>query len=159
MAWSEIMEKYFVLGKRDLGYESRHSYAKEGRMLFDVCKEFGDFSKAREYALSVMPALIGVGCANPLDLARQGVKLGENYLVAAKYDSKYHHYCYDGSRDAIVAYDAFLVPESGIDKKAQLLCESKDSSNRPSRVFCGLEVKIFEGLREQLLNRGELRLQ
>jgi hypothetical protein len=102
-----------------------------------------------------MPAKIGMMSGDYAKLRDHGIKLSDNYLVAAKYEDKYHHYSYDGSRDAIVAYDAFLVSESGIDKKVQLLCNSKDSSLRPSKVFCGLEVKIFEGLRERLLGNFE----
>jgi hypothetical protein len=42
------MESYFVLGKRDFAYEGSHNYKREGRMLFDVCNEFAEFSQARE---------------------------------------------------------------------------------------------------------------
>jgi hypothetical protein len=133
-----MAKDYFVLTKRDMKTEKRKSYGP--KMLYDRCTEFKQKENAEKYALRNLPALIAKRILSPLtDEEKARVKDTKTpYVVVAEFYGKYHHYCYDGSSDALTTFDAIRCNESQLEKIVE-----EFAREGAENIIAGVELKTF----------------
>jgi hypothetical protein len=131
-----MQEDYFVLYKRDIEYENVKKYGQ--KMLYDKMQKFGNYEQTSRFAVMNMPAI--VARQYPLEAKKDEIKnLNAPYIVAAKFDGKYRHYCYDGSDDPLVTYDAVRCSENELERVIEEFASEKNFKG----LNVGLEIKIF----------------
>lgn len=131
-----MQENYFVLYKRDVGFEKRKKYGQ--KMLYDEMKQCGSYESAARFAAYNMPAI--VARQYPLQAKKEELRdLEKPYLVAAKFDGKYNHTSYDGSSDALVNFDAIRCSETDLENVIEKFVQEENFE----KLFVGLELKLF----------------
>lgn len=107
-------------------------------MLYDEKRQFGNYEKAARFAVNNMPAVLAK--QYPMQAKKEELKDLENqYLVAAKFEGKYQHYCMDGSSDDLINYDAVKCSEKDLEKVIETFVQEKNFKN----LSVGLELKVF----------------
>ena len=123
------MEKdYYVFYHRDLKTEKTNKYGD--KMLFDDARTFGSKEKARNFAYDNLPALVMKRIKNSAE--------SKEYLIAARFEGKYHHYDYSGGSDALTNYDIARRSKDSLEKTVDSFAEEG-----AKEIIVGIEDRLF----------------
>jgi len=133
------MKKYYVLHERDFMGEGIKVNSHQ-RELYDRIKKFSDINVATNFALSKLneaPILFSEGVG--FDDEKRIKNPSTSYVIAAYFEGKYTHYCYDGSSDSVPTHEIERTSLTELEGKLENI-----SRELPDKIYFGIELKLFQ---------------
>jgi hypothetical protein len=136
-------DRYFVMYRRDMDGEKECARMRKGRQIYDAYKGFRTIEEALDFSyghLREQPALVKAG------LSFEGSEAVKDptkpYLVAAYFDKKYGHDCYDGSYSYNPTHEVARCAPSELEAMLE-----KIGSESPDKMYLGVELTLFQDLK------------